>query len=142
MDDMQLQFEQELNTYYKNMENRISELFKQAIQENVYDYYASPRVYERTYTFINSVKVHLDLESGQLYVYNDLNDGSSYYSVVDGSSQYQNISHWIESGHEDSTGIANQYHTYEGRRYLERAKELIMAEFPELEIEIIDNEEI
>jgi len=74
---------------------------------------------------------------GNIYVYVDLNEGSQYYSTVDGSSQFSNVGNYLEYGHHDSTGISGAYHSYEKRNYLEKAYELIHNEFPELNIQII-----
>lgn len=146
MDDLQTQFQQQIDEYLMSIQDRIQELFKQGIQESIYDYYTDPIEYERTYTFLNSVKTHIDLENGVIYVYNDINEGSQYYSLVDGSPQFQNISDYLENGHSDGIGESipkeNQYHQFEARRYLEHCRDLIQSEFPDLQIKILDNEEI
>ena len=146
MDDLQAQFRQQIDEYLMTIQNKVEELFKEAIQESIYDYYTPiPEEhggYHRNYTFLNSVTAHIDMKSGIMYVYSDLNEGSQYYSAVDGSPQFQNIGHWMESGHSDNTGYGGQYHQFEGRNYLERAKELINQEFPDLQIQILDNEDI
>ena len=141
MDDLQAQFRQQIDEYLMTIQNKVEELFRQSIQECIYDYY-QPTVYQRNYTFLNSVTAHIDLASGVMYVYSDINEGTQYYSAVDGSPQFQNIGHWMESGHSDNTGYGGQYHQFEGRNYLERAKELINQEFPDLQIQILDNEDI
>lgn len=144
MDDLEAQLQIQTNEYLQYIQGRIKELFRNAIQIGIYDYY-EPNIYHRYFTFLNSVKTHLDLATGTIYVYVDLNEGSNYYSAVDGSSQFENIAHWIESGHSDGIGDAskgyNQYHQFEGRRYLEKAKQLINAEFPEFQIEILHSDD-
>jgi predicted ATP-binding protein involved in virulence len=146
VDDLQAQFKQQIDEYLASIQDRIQELFQQGIQESIYNYYPDPIQYDRNYTFLNSVKAHIDLENGIMYVYNDLNEGSQYYSAVDGTSQFQNISNWLENGHNDGIGESipkeNQYHQFEGRRYLEHCRDLIQSEFPDLQIKILDNEEI
>lgn len=147
MDDLQAQFKKQIDEYLQHIQSRVEKLFKQAIQSAIYDYYTPVQGgYHRNDTFLNSVKAHIDLETGIMYVYNDLNEGSNYYSEVDGSPQFQNLANWMEYGHSDGYGIAskgyNQYHQFEGRRYLETARDLIQSEFPDLKIEIIGNENI
>ena len=114
---------------------RVEELFKQAIDETIINVY-SPNTYVRTYMFRESVKAHYDKNNDVIYVYSDINSG--YYSAVDGRDVTPAISYWLEHGHEDDTGIDNAYHNYGERRYLERAEELIKKEYPDLDIEIID----
>ncbi|MCD3321817.1 hypothetical protein G8V07_15235 [Clostridium botulinum D/C] len=124
MDFIDEQIQAEYNNYLEHVKERVRELFKQALRECVYDYY-TPNSYERTYQMLNNVNVHIN-EEGELYVYTD---NQFYTSAVDGSPQTPNfINYTIEHGHHDGKGT-NQYHSYEGRHYLERAKELIDNEF-------------
>lgn len=128
---------QQFNSNIKIICKRVEELFKQAIDETIYEAY-SPNTYDRTYMFRDSVKAHYDENEDVIYVYSDINTG--YYSAVDGRDVTPAISYWLEHGHEDNTGINNAYHSYSGREYLRRAEELIKKEFPDLDIEIVDEE--
>jgi hypothetical protein len=137
MDALWSQIESQYQSELNKIGDRVVQLFKQAIEEKIYNYY-EPTVYERTYMFLESVKYHYNWQDGSLFVFSDINTG--YYSVVDGSDQTQNISKWLEYGHNDGRGNG-QYHNYEGRGYLERAYELIKNEYPNLEVKIISDEE-
>lgn len=138
MNDLESQFHQQIAEYLLTIESRVEEIFKEAIQISIYSYF-TPVKYIRTNTFLNSVNSHIDIDSGIMYVYVDLNEGDIYYSAVTNESQFQNIAKWLESGHTDNTGYDGQYHQYEQRDYLETAKKLINAEFPGLIIDIIGN---
>jgi len=135
MYDLEAELQKQIDLYLKNISERVTKLMTDAIQQSIYDEY-SPTTYKRTYTFLNSVNAHINPD-GNIFVYVDINEGTQYYSVVDGSSQYMNISNYLEGGHSDSTGINNEYHNYGARNYLEKAEELIHNEFKELNIEII-----
>jgi hypothetical protein len=139
LDDLHLQLQEQIYQYFQRIEGRIKEIYKDAIQDTIYIY--NPTVYERTYTFINSVKTHINFETGVMYVYSDL-DGQDYDypSAVDGSSQSDNISNFLEGGHHD--GGIGEYHDFNARRYLEKAQDMIQAEFPDLKTKILENEEI
>jgi len=133
--DIDLEFQRMVELYLESIKKRVEELMKEAIQSEIYDNY-NPTVYQRTYTFLNSVVATINPE-GELFVHVDLNEGDQYYSLVDGSPQYLNLNNFIESGHSDSTGINNMYHNYPARNFLEKASELISQEFPELQIVIV-----
>lgn len=114
-----------ITQYFNEIKDIVKDSFREAIKETVYDYY-SPIQYQRTEQMINNIQVHLNKDN-ELYVYVD---NQMYYSAVDGNQQDPNfINYIIEHGHDDGIGIQqkgyNQYHIYEGRHYLERAKELI-----------------
>lgn len=140
MDSLQSEFQLQIEIYLKSIQKEVENLFKQAIQESIYDAYNPTKQYVRTYTFLNSVRANIDLTTGKLFVHTDLNEGSNYYSAVDGSSQFSNIETYLESGHKDSTGISGMYHSYAPTLYLERAYELINRKFPELTVKIIKEE--
>ncbi|HEY5588422.1 MAG TPA: hypothetical protein VIK86_05635, partial [Candidatus Paceibacterota bacterium] len=72
MDDLSTQFKAQTDLYLESIQTRIAELFKESIQESIYDYY-SPTEYNRTNMFLESTKTHIDLETGIMYVYSDLN---------------------------------------------------------------------
>ena len=133
MDALRAEFQAQVEMYLKSIQSRVEALFKQGIDEAIYQYY-SPVEYRRTYMFLNSVKAHIDLATGKMYVYSDINTG--YHSVVSGDDVTNSISNWLESGHYDGRG-SGEYHSYEKRDYLERCYELIHNEFPELTLEII-----
>lgn len=127
----------------KGVQKRLVELFKQALDETVYDYY-QPSVYDRTYMLKESVRTHYDSKKNTVYVYPDINYG--YWSAVDGRDVSAAVPYWVQEGHDDGIGIKkkgeNQYHRYEGRHYLERAKELIDKEFKDsgIKVEIINEQ--
>jgi hypothetical protein len=143
MSSNDIYFEQEVKRYQDKLINsikgRLVELFKQALEETVYDYY-NPTTYERTNRLKDSVTVKFDNATNTLYIYPDITNG--YVSAVDGRDVSLAVPYWIQSGHSDNTGINNQYHSYEGRDYLQRAKELIDKEFKEygFDIEIINDQ--
>lgn len=137
MDDIDTQFQGMMDAYLESIKGRLEELMKEAIQQTIYDAYTPvENGYQRTYTFLNSVVAKINPE-GNINLYVDLNEGSQYYSTVDGSPQYSNISEYLEGGHSDSSGINNMYHNYSPTSYLEKASELISQEFPGLNIEIV-----
>ena len=85
--------------------------------------------------FLNSVKTHIDLATGKMFVYSDINNG--YYSAVTGEDVTGSISKFLNKGHSDGRG-SGQYHTYTPRSYLDKCYELIHNTFPELILEIIE----
>jgi len=133
--EIDLEFQRMMDLYLESIKARVEEIMKDAIQSEIYDKY-SPTIYQRTFTFLNSVKAHINPE-GNIYLYVDINEGSQYYSAVDGSPQFMNIGNYLEGGHRDSTGYGGEYHDYKPRLYLEKASELISKEFPELQIMIV-----
>lgn len=139
--DDELYFQEILKQYQKEYFAQVStdliELFKTAINDTIYDIY-SPTQYTRTYMLRESVVARFNEQEGALYVYSDIN--TSYYSAVDGRDVSQAIQWFIEEGHNDNSGINNMYHNYSGRHYLEKAQELIKQKFPDLKIEIINDE--
>jgi len=137
MDNLRAEFQMQIQLYLKSIEPEIQSLFKQGIQEAIYDYYTPvSNGYSRTYMFLNSVRTHVDLATGKMYVYSDINTG--YYSAVSGEDTTSSISNWLNQGHSDSTGIGGQYHNYTPRNYLSRCYELINNKFPFLDLEIIE----
>ena len=124
----------------------VVQLFKQAIQEKVYDYYSpipeEKGGYKRTMAFIDSVTFEYIWEEDSLFVYTDItsNTYSSRYGDKGDVSEY--VATWLEHGHSDGIGVVrdgeNQFHEYEGRSYLERAYELISKAYPFLYVEIVD----
>ena len=134
MDSLRAEFQAQVDAYLESIKNRISELFKQGIQESIYDYY-SPTEYNRTYNFLNSVRTDIDLVTGKMFVYADVTSG--YVSAVSGKDVSDSISNWLNKGHYDYKG-SGEYHSYEKRNYLLRCYALIHDEFPELDLEIIE----
>lgn len=118
-----------------SIQDDCKELLEDAIQTEVYDAY-DPIEYERTYALNNSVNSHINTDD-ELYVFTDTNEGL-YYSAVDGRDVSVAVPHFVNSGHTDNTGINNQYHNYEGRNFLEKAKELIDKKFG-CDCEVIDD---
>jgi len=136
MDNLRAEFQMQIDLYLKSIQKEVENLFKQGIQEAIYDYY-TPVVggYHRTDMFKNSVRTHIDLATGKMYVYSDINNG--YYSAVTGADVTGSISNWLEHGHSDGRG-GGAYHTYTPRNYLEKCFELIHNKFPELILKIIE----
>jgi len=135
MDALRAEFQAQVEMYLKSIQSRVEALFKQGIDESIYQYY-TPVEYKRSYMFLNSVKAHIDLATGKMYVYSDINTG--YYSAVTGEDVSDSISTWLQrTGHYDGKG-SGQYHSYQKRGYLQRCYELIHNEFPDLEVEIIE----
>lgn len=129
--------EEELKKYLNQIKQRVIELYRQAIEETIYNAH-SPTQYKRTYQMLNSIAVKF--ENDKLIIYTDTAN-MSYYSAVDGRDATELVPWMLEqTGHMDGTGIVNLYHYYPERRFLERAKELIQNEFPDLQIEIIKEE--
>jgi hypothetical protein len=138
MNDLDVEFQIQMDIYLESLKVEIIKLFTDAIQEIVYDFY-QPTEYireDRANNFLNSVKIEI-LPNGNMFVGVDLDEDSGYTSTVDGSPQYANISNYIEEGHKDKTGISGEYHDYAPRLYLERAYELIQVEFPQLVMVIV-----
>jgi hypothetical protein len=123
------------NQYLKKIQNDLQELFKQAIEEAVYDQY-SPTVYERTYQLRDRFGVKF--QGDKLIIYNDT-DNMNYASAVDGRDVTGLVPYIINTGHSDDTGINNMYHNYPSRNFLSLAKEMINRKYPELKVEIISD---
>lgn len=146
MDDLQAQFKQQIEEYLISIQNRVQELFKDAIQESVYDVSNNTMTWwERTENFKNAVNLQYDSD-GALIVYVDTNQ-LDYYSYVSFQKTDVEVSNflpmWLEEGHSsDKTNQYGMYAEYTGRQYLELAKEKINNEFPDLKIEILKNEEM
>lgn len=140
--DNLFQIEKELEEYgekyLENIKEEIKKIFQEAIYEAVYERY-EPITYERN--FILRDAIGIEIKDNCLYIYNDINE-AFYTSAVDGRNVNALVPWLIEMGHKDDTGINNVYHNYAGRRYLEVAKEMIMAKYPELKIEIIKDRPI
>ena len=136
MDDLWGEVEAQYQSQLDNIGDEVVKLMKQSVQECIYDYY-QPVEYQRTNMFLDSVTFHHNWRDGSLFVFSDINTG--YYSAVDGSDQSMNINKWLEYGHSD--GGTGEYHNYEGRNFLERARELIKNKYPELNVEIVTDEE-
>ncbi|MDV3428476.1 MAG: hypothetical protein LIR50_15900 [Bacillota bacterium] len=130
---------QQIQQYEKDYLNSIKDgliyLFQQSIEICVYQYY-NPKVYMRTFNLLNDID--FKFEGNKLVIYSNSRE-MDYHSLVDGSDVSNYVSQWVESGHNDGSIVQNQYHHYEGRNYLEYAKELIRNEY-DLDVEIINDE--
>lgn len=130
---------QQIQQYEKDYLNSIKDgliyLFQQSIEICVYQYY-NPKVYMRTFNLLNDID--FKFEGNKLVIYSNSRE-MDYHSLVDGSDVSNYVSQWVESGHNDDSIVQNQYHHYEGRNYLEYAKELIRNEY-DLDVEIINDE--
>jgi hypothetical protein len=95
--------------------------------------------YNRTFSLLNSVDSRVT-EDGDLLIY--INEGDlDYKSAVDGSNQSKNVPFFVNYGHTDSTGIANMYHDYPARNFIESAAERISNEFV-IKVEIVNDRNI
>lgn len=129
--------------------DEIRNLFKDAIQKAVYDYY-TPKRWNRHETILTSEDAFtISQEKGKMTMVINT-DIFNYISAVDGS----NVSNLVwgflasnknkngQTGHDDSIGKRrrgyNQYHRYEKRKYLELAKDLIESEYEGVKVEIIN----
>jgi len=134
--------ELEIRKYFDGIKNRVLELYRQAIQETIYNAY-HPTYYSdgfgnRTNQMLDNIAIKM--EGGRLIVYTDTSK-MHYYSAVDGRDVTELVPWMLQNtGHMDSTGIVNMYHYYPERNFLGRAEELIRGEFPQLNIEIILDE--
>jgi hypothetical protein len=146
MDDLQNQFKEQINEYLHEIQDRIVELFKDSIQEAVYDISDTQMTWwERTEDFKNSVSIQYDSE-GALVVYVDT-DKLDYYSYINFQKTDIEVSDslpmWLEDGHNsDKPNQYGMYANYNGRNYLELAYEKINSEFPDLQVQILKDEEI
>jgi hypothetical protein len=140
----ELYFEQELKKYKKQIlntiKNRIVDIFKESIQESVYDVSESNGItwYERTEGFKNSVDIKWSGDDLLAYINTDmLND---YYSWINfnktDNKVGQYLGEFLEEGHHGENGFG-MYRDYEARHFLELAHYKIQNEFPGLEIRII-----
>jgi hypothetical protein len=152
IDDLQLQFQEQIEEYLSGISGEISNLFKEAIEESVYN--ASDGLntdfklegetwWERSEDFLNAVDITYD-DNGSLIIFVNT-DKLDYYSYVAFTKTEKNASEivpWLlEEGH--SSSKSNQYgmySDYKGRHYLELAKQKVQEEFPGLLIEIINEE--
>jgi hypothetical protein len=134
----------EIERQYKNelkkISDRIVKIFQEAIQEAIYNESNSQMTWwNRSNDLKDSVSAKID-NDGKLLVYINT-DKLNYYSYVNfekTDKETSEIVPWLlEHGHHGSYG-KGMYKNYEGRNYLELAYEKIKNEFPELELEIID----
>ncbi len=131
------EFEQELdnesNKILKEIQSDTKEILKKSIMQNVYSFY-TPKAYERNFYLLNNINSHLDENKGDLYTFIDSNYG--YFSVLDGRDVSQYVPYWVNEGHDMSIFNAGYY---EGRHYLELAKQLIDSKY-NCDCEIINDE--
>jgi hypothetical protein len=130
--------------------DEIRDLFKDAIQRAVYDYY-TPKRYDRHGDILtNQDAFTITQEKGHMSVVINT-DIFNYYSAVDKSRDVSNLVWGFmasnknkngQTGHDDNKGKRrrgyNQYHRYEKRKYLELAKDLIESEYEGVKVEIIN----
>jgi len=142
MDNAQLmtELEREYNIELKKIQDKIKLLMQEAIEETVYGYSDYLKTwYDRTNDFKNSVDVKIDKDGSMLvYINTDKLNYNSYVNFIDTGTDVSTIVPWLlEEGHH-SGDKSDLYHNYNGRGYLENAYEKIKREFPELELEIIN----
>ena len=131
--------EQQIKLYQEDLlrqiQDDLKDLFQQAIQESIYDRY-DPVEYQRSYDFLN--QIGMKFVDDKLIIYNDIND-MYYTSAVDDSEVTSALPWFLEHGHSDGIGN-NLYHDYSGRHYLEVCKEFIESKYPDMKVQIIDDE--
>jgi hypothetical protein len=98
------------------------ELFKESIENNVYQSY-SPNTYERSYQLLNNVNSHIN-KNNELYIFSDMTY-ENYHSAVDSNDVSNFVAGWVEDGHDSDSSTINEYEHYKPREYLEEAKQLI-----------------
>ena len=131
------QFEQQ---YLKEIAEDCLKLFKEAIDESVYDSY-SPTWYPRTMQLLNQCTYHIDNKLNTLTIYVDT-DNITYNSWINykdtGIEVGSAVPYFVESGHMDGILIENEYHEYQPRYYLEKAKSKILSRYG-FDVEIIND---
>lgn len=133
--DYSLEIEKEVmeesRNYIQSIINDIMLIFLQAITLAVYRYENAganfPTVYRRKYQLLLS-SLNYIMDDNNLYVFIDAS-ALNYHSNVTGEDVSEHVPYWVEDGHHDDTGIQNQYHNYEGRKYLELARDMIEAKY-------------
>lgn len=139
MDEDYLNFQAELEIYKKEYlaeaQKEAEKIYKQNIEESVYNAY-EPVQYQHTNALENSVTSRMDDDT--VLLYND-NNQMDYYSAVSGESvSGDNVVNWTNYGHHDDSGRSGMFHNYNGRQFIEKTKENIENEMPDIKIEIID----
>jgi hypothetical protein len=143
--ELQSQYIAYYTSQLENIADDIEEILQDAIQTNVYDYY-KPSWYERTNSLKDSIRSEVKNVNGipTLYVYIDT-DLLNYNSAYDSKNVSTEVPFWIESGHNarnylptNSNGeqFYNEFHAYEGRRYLEEAYEEINRKYGSMGLNI------
>jgi hypothetical protein len=120
------QLEQEFKTYLKSIQKRCVEILQEEIYTSLYSKY-EPSEYIRSYQLLENIISEVDIKDGSIYVHLD-GDNSVYYSAVDDSPMTDLVPYFVNYGHEDGTGIKNNYHSYKGRHFFEKAAKRIKKE--------------
>jgi hypothetical protein len=144
--DDEVYFNELIKQYNKDINKiseRIKQIWRETVQEDVYDIY-DPKYYaDKHGNRTNQLKdkVTSKLENGILYVYADTED-MNYYSFGDKDKPVnaEAVVHFVDVGHNygDSpfpNDYDNFYH-YEGRRFIEKFAERVKQEYPEYEIQV------
>lgn len=139
MDEDYLNFQAELEIYKKEYlaeaQKEAEKIYKENIDNCIYQNY-QPTEYIRTNALENSVTSKMDDDT--VFLYND-NNQMDYYSAVSGESvSGDNVVNWTNYGHHDDSGRSGMFHDYNGRQYIEKTKEDIENEMPDIKVEIID----
>lgn len=139
--ELQRMWEEYLKEQLPIVKQRCIEIFRRAIDENIYKYYDphGENYYHRTYRLLDTIDAKLN-NDGSLLVYCDTDNMPDYWSAVDGRDiPGENVAYWVQWGHDDDSPLINQYHHYTPRNFLQRAQELIQNEYPELDVKIISD---
>ena len=143
MDDLQIEFQKQIDEYLESIKDKIIELMQEAIEESVYDI-SNPNItwYERTDNFKNAVDIVFEGDNLIVYINTDKLNYYSYISFQKTDNDVSSIVPWLlEEGHySDKQNQYGLYKEYSGRHYLELAQEKIHNEFPELQLTIINEE--
>lgn len=142
MDELWAEIESQYKDELRKISDRVVQLMQEAIQETVYDV-SDPNMtwYERTESFKNAVDVKFD-NDGDLIVYINTSRLNlySWVNFKQTENESSEIVPWLlEEGHHGQNGYG-MYRNYSGRHYLEVAQEKISREFPELDIQIINEQ--
>ena len=147
MDDLQMQFKQQINEYLESIKDDIKNILHEAIMDTVFSY--NPSEYRRTGQLedIDNIDVKFD-NDGSLIVYINT-DNLQYYSFGKGEG-YDNsglkqingdcLTHFLEVGHDSYSpyeGDADMFWHYPARRFLEVAQERVQEKYPDLIVTVI-----
>lgn len=101
------------------------QLYKDAIQNSVYDYYLpSQDGYDRTMQLIKNTESEIT-DNNELIVYSN-GDAMDYFSVYGEDITGNDVLKFVENGHHQENALVdNEFTNFESRDFLEDAKERI-----------------
>jgi hypothetical protein len=127
----------EYNKMVKQMSERIEQIWKEVIQNEVYDVY-DPKEYERTFQLRD--KVTSKLVNDTLYVYADV-DNMEYFSFgrQDKPVSADAVIHFLDVGHDTYApfeGDTDMLRHYPARHIIEKFANRVKQEYPEYKIQV------